>query len=255
MSISASSTSSRGLPSLLENNGAGTSLAQYPRQVCHPIFLPCFKDLIFCSVHGFAFPALGIVFARGIEGLSKPTDEERRHEGNRTALWLFVVAIVAGLSIAGQNYFFSTAAYALTAGLRSLGFKALLRQDSGYPVNLFDNLPSDLRVIVEYFDKDENTSGGLTAKLSENPERVNGLAGMTLGAIVQAISTVILGSILGLVFIWKVGLVGIAATPLIVSPGYFRLVCDPKILISNLHIDQPFLACHCHERSTEPRSS
>jgi len=64
----------------------------------------------------------------------------------------------------------------------------------------------------------------LTTKLSDNPQKVNGLAGITLGAILQSIATVISGSILGLVFIWKVALIGIACTPLVLSTGYIRLV-------------------------------
>jgi ATP-binding cassette subfamily B (MDR/TAP) protein 1 len=46
---------------------------------------------------------------------------------------------------------------------------------------------------------------------------------VTLGAIVQSCSTLVLGIILGLVFIWKVGLVGMACIPLVVSAGYIRL--------------------------------
>lgn len=52
-------------------------------------------------------------------------------------------------------------------------------------------------------------TGSLTANLSDNPQKVNGLAGVTLGAIVQSISTLITGAIIGLVFIWKVALVAI----------------------------------------------
>jgi ATP-binding cassette, subfamily B (MDR/TAP), member 1 len=52
-------------------------------------------------------------------------------------------------------------------------------------------------------------TGSLVSQLSQNPQKFDGLAGITLGAIIQALSTVISGSILGLVFIWRVGLVGI----------------------------------------------
>jgi len=45
--------------------------------------------------------------------------------------------------------------------------------------------------------------------LSDNPQKVNGLAGVTLGAIVQSISTLIAGAVIGLAFIWKVALVAI----------------------------------------------
>ena len=58
-------------------------------------------------------------------------------------------------------------------------------------------------------------TGSLTANLSDNPQKVNGLAGVTLGAIVQSISTLITGAIIGLVFIWKVALVAIGMAKLI----------------------------------------
>ena len=64
----------------------------------------------------------------------------------------------------------------------------------------------------------------MTAQLSDNPQKVNGLAGITLGAIVESIATLISGTVLGLVFIWKVGIVGLACIPLLMSSGYIRLV-------------------------------
>ena len=80
--------------------------------------------------------------------------------------------------------------------------------------------------LVEFFDKESNSvsdrrslmlihiliisqSGSLTAQLGDNAQKVNGLAGITLGTIIQSISCLIAGSILGLAFLWKVALVGI----------------------------------------------
>lgn len=62
---------------------------------------------------------------------------------------------------------------------------------------------------MRYVDLPFVKTGGLVTRLSENPQKLDGLAGVTLGAIIQAISTVISGSALGLIFIWRVGLVGI----------------------------------------------
>ncbi|KAF5338963.1 hypothetical protein D9611_008823 [Ephemerocybe angulata] len=160
---------------------------------------------IFASMSGFVYPAFGLVFAKGISGFSELDRGARTHAGNRNALWLFIIAIISSIAIGFQIYLFAGVAATLTARLRSLSFRAILRQD------------------IEYFDKDENSTGALTSKLSDNPQKVNGLAGVTLGAIVQAIATVIAGSVLGLVFIWKLGLVGIACTPIVISTGYIRL--------------------------------
>lgn len=47
------------------------------------------------------------------------------------------------------------------------------------------NLSSECPVLgmfpVEYFNKDENSTGSLTAGLSDNAEKISGLAGTTLG--------------------------------------------------------------------------
>ena len=55
-----------------------------------------------------------------------------RVAGDRNALWFFLIALVAAMSIAIQNYYFAMAASQLTFKLRTLGFRTILRQDSGY---------------------------------------------------------------------------------------------------------------------------
>ncbi|OBZ71083.1 Leptomycin B resistance protein pmd1 [Grifola frondosa] len=155
--------------------------------------------------NGCTYPAFGVVFAKGITGFSDLTNQARRHDGDRNSLWLFIIAILSMIAIGLQNYLFASSAAELTAKLRSLSFRAILRQD------------------IEFFDKDENNTGQLTSNLSDNPQKINGLAGITLGAIVQSCATVIVGSILGLIFNWRIGLVGIACTPVLVSAGYIRL--------------------------------
>ncbi|KAG6907876.1 hypothetical protein DXG01_007040 [Tephrocybe rancida] len=164
-----------------------------------------FWGAIFASMTGMVYPAFGIVYAKGIQGFSATTREEIRFQGDRNALWFFLIAIISTAAIGMQNYLFSSAAATLTAKLRSLSFRAILRQD------------------IEFFDKEENSTGSLTANLSDNPQKVNGLAGVTLGAIVQSIATLIAGAIIGLAFVWKLALVGIACTPVLVSTGYIRL--------------------------------
>ncbi|KAF7298981.1 hypothetical protein MIND_00846300 [Mycena indigotica] len=153
---------------------------------------------------GGVFPAFGIVYAKGINGFELE-GHARRHAGDRNALWFFIIAILSTFCIGFQNYLFSSAAATLTMRLRQLSFKAILRQD------------------IEFFDKDENSAGGLTSSLSDNPQKVNGLAGVTLGAIVQSFATLLAGAIIGLAIIWQLGLVGLACTPFLVSAGYIRL--------------------------------
>ncbi|KAL4079028.1 P-loop containing nucleoside triphosphate hydrolase protein [Scleroderma citrinum] len=91
-----------------------------------------------------------------------------------------------------QNYFFTLVATELTTKLRILSFKAVLRQD------------------IQFFDKEENNTGILTANVNDNPQKIHGLAGTTLGAIIRAMATLIGGAVVGLAYAWKPALVGIA---------------------------------------------
>ena len=76
------------------------------------------------------YPAYGIVFAKGLNGFSDLDPHKRRHDGDRVALWLFIIAILSACLIGVQNYMFASAAAILTAKIRSLSFRAILRQDS-----------------------------------------------------------------------------------------------------------------------------
>ncbi|KAI0375403.1 multidrug resistance protein 1 [Pilatotrama ljubarskyi] len=167
------------------------------------------KRYVFATIgaiaNGAAYPCLGIVFARGINGFSDTTNAQRRFDGDRNALWFFVIALAAMIVNSIQHYCFGSSAALLAARLRSMTFRAILRQD------------------IEFFDKEDNNTGQLTASLSGDPQKVHGLVGLTLSVIVQSVATIIIGAVLGLSFAWQLGLVGIACTPVMLSTGYVRL--------------------------------
>lgn len=173
---------------------------------------------------GMVYPAFGIVFGAfyyiyiycalvfGADDLVanliqdfQYTGRELRYRADRGALWLFLIAIGSTIAIGIQNSAFMRTAGDLSYRLRKLSFRSILRHD------------------IAFFDEEKNSTGSLTSGLSQNPEKIAGLAGVTLGAIVQAIVTVIGGSIIGLVYGWKLALVGIACIPLVISAGYIRL--------------------------------
>jgi hypothetical protein len=112
--------------------------------------------------------------------------------------------------------------------------------------------------------------------LSDNPQKVNGLAGITLGAyvidtmssnrhslikelrrsIVQSTATITTGCVVGLAFQWRLALVGIACLPFLVSAGYIRLVCTYYLLrkfvaIKRLSATQSIAARRCPQRRTK----
>ncbi|KAL4068767.1 P-loop containing nucleoside triphosphate hydrolase protein [Scleroderma yunnanense] len=156
-------------------------------------------------VTGMVYPVFCIIYGQAISGFSQPDPSVRRHDGNMNALWFFIVAIVAFMSTGIQNYFFTLVATELTTKLRILSFKAVLRQD------------------IQFFDKEENNTGILTANVNDNPQKIHGLAGTTLGAIIRAMATLIGGAVVGLAYAWKPALVGIAVIPVVFSAGFVRL--------------------------------
>ena len=123
----------------------------------------------------------------------------------RYSLWFFVVAILAATAIIFQSYCFSRAGISLNTKLRTRAFQSVIRHD------------------IEWFDEDKNSTGAITANLAEDPQKVQGLFGPTMGTILQSVTTLVGGCIIGLIYGPLLALVGIATIPLLVSAGWIRL--------------------------------
>lgn len=156
-----------------------------------------------CS--GMVYPALGILFGKAISHFELTDPNELKKALNNDALWYFIVAIIAAICIAFQMFGFSRSGWELVSLLRKLLFHAVLRHD------------------IEWFDEEENSTGGVTSNLSDQPQKVQGLMGVTLGSIVQSIATLVGGCIIGLCYGPLLALIGIACIPLVISSGYIRL--------------------------------
>ncbi|KAJ7111081.1 P-loop containing nucleoside triphosphate hydrolase protein [Mycena epipterygia] len=136
---------------------------------------------VFAVLNGIVYPTYAVIYSKGIVAFSNPDPHVRRHLGDRTALWMFLVAIGSAISICMQNYLFGAAAASFTGKLRSLLFRAILGQK------------------IQFFDKEDNNTGSLTSNLSDHPQKVKGLIGITLGAIVECIATLATGWIVGFI--------------------------------------------------------
>ncbi|KAH7101159.1 multidrug resistance protein 1 [Auriculariales sp. MPI-PUGE-AT-0066] len=176
---------------------------------------------------GAVYPAFGIVYGYTINAFAQTNPAAIRHDGDRNALWFFLIAIGATLAMACQNYYFARGGVVLTARLRRMMFKAMLRHD------------------VEFFDREENSTGMLTASLSEDPQKINGLAGVTLGTILSSLSTLVVGSVVGLGYGWKLALVAIACIPFVLFGGYvqLRVVVMKDEVNKKLHEESAQVAC------------
>ncbi|WVQ95699.1 hypothetical protein IAU59_002798 [Kwoniella sp. CBS 9459] len=159
-----------------------------------------------CS--GMVYPALAILFGKAL-GHFEITGPEQygllRHNLDRDALYYFITALLAMTATYVQISGFSRTGWDLNAKLRKDSFRSVLKHD------------------ISWFDKEENSTGAVTSNLADQPQKVQGLFGVTLGTIIQSIATLVGGCIIGLSYGPLLALIGIACIPLLVSGGYIRL--------------------------------
>lgn len=153
---------------------------------------------------GAVYPAIAIVFGHVISNFAL-TGKDLENAVDRNALYYFITAILAAISIWFQQSCLNGQGEILTGKLRSIYFASLMRQD------------------IAFYNEEDNTTGALTSALSDNPQKVQGLAGVTMGTIIQSCSTVVVGIIVSLSTGPLLALIGIACIPFLISAGYIRL--------------------------------
>ena len=119
--------------------------------------------------------------------------------------YYFITAVLAAIAMFIQLSCFHRAGWGLTSLLRMKAFESVLGHD------------------IEWFDEERNSTGAVTSNIADQPQKVQGLFGPTLGTILQSLVTLVGGYIIGLVYGPLLALIGIACLPLLVSGGYIRL--------------------------------
>ncbi|GES94504.1 ABC multidrug transporter Mdr1 [Rhizophagus clarus] len=155
-------------------------------------------------VSGIVYPVFAIIFAKIIQSFSK-TGDELMHDARFWALMFLVIAIATMISNFLQGSSFGLSGENLTLRIRSMSYAAILRQD------------------ISFFDEEQHSVGALTSALSLDAQNVNGLAGITLGTILQVCTTLLSGLIVALSIGWKLALVCLACIPLLVGSGALRM--------------------------------
>ncbi|KAJ8927496.1 hypothetical protein NQ314_020045 [Rhamnusium bicolor] len=164
------------------------------------IVLGCTGSIIM----GCAMPVFAILFGSILGTLALGDEEEVRRESNKFSLYFVISGIIAGLSTFFQMYMFGIAGEKLTKRIRIQMFQAMLRQEIGF------------------FDKKSNGVGALCSKLSSDAALVQGATGQRIGTILQSIATLILSIGLSMYYEWRLGLVAMAFTPLILLATFFE---------------------------------
>lgn len=92
------------------------------------------------------------------------------------------------------------------------------------------SLQDILRQDLQFFDREENSTGALVARLDSNPQAVLELMGYNIGLVLIAVLNLIACVVLALAYSWRLGLVVTFAglTPLVGS-GFLKIRLDAKL--------------------------
>jgi ATP-binding cassette, subfamily B (MDR/TAP), member 1 len=158
------------------------------------------------SLAGFGYPALSMLFAKVLNAMIVPPAlyPEMRHKVNAYSGYFFMIGVLIWFIFNAMIINLSWASEKLVRKIRLQVFRQYLRMD------------------VEFFDKEENTTGSLTSTLAKDAKYVEGLGGATLGQILQSIVTLFGGIIVAIAFNWRLGLVVTACVPVLVGCGFLR---------------------------------
>ncbi len=80
-----------------------------------------------------------------------------------------------------------------------------------------------LKQDVAFFDDEDHATGILTARLSSDAQKIQGLTGVSLGTVLQISTNLVGGMLISLIYGWKLALVGMSVLPLMILAGSFRL--------------------------------
>ncbi|CAG8744794.1 3747_t:CDS:2, partial [Cetraspora pellucida] len=163
-----------------------------------------FIGLLASIVNGSIYPVFAIIFSSIIQSFSSPPDELQR-DASFWSLMFVVIAVATSVSSIIQGSAFGYSSETLTRKIRSISFESMLRQD------------------ISFFDEEKNTTGALTGVLALDATYVNGLAGLTLGTLLQVLTTVIGGLVVALIVGWKLALVCMCCIPVMLGAGSLRM--------------------------------
>jgi ATP-binding cassette, subfamily B (MDR/TAP), member 1 len=154
---------------------------------------------------------LGILFSRVLEAFQLPHDE-RIQRVDFFSLMFFVVAIGNWIIYFTIGWLTNLIAQWSTYDIRLRMFNDMLKQD------------------LAFFDKPQNSTGALAAKLSTYPTNLQELLGFNLALLLIIVVNLISTSVLAIAVGWKLGLVVVfGALPLLVLSGYLKIRLEFKL--------------------------
>merc|ERR1712226_1247184 len=147
-------------------------------------------------------PVFAILFGKILGVLGYVDIDKAREESVYYALLFPGLGIFASLAQLIQGWMFGISGENLTKRLRRDTFEAMLSQEIGW------------------YDRQENNTGALCARLSTDAGKVQGATGARVGTVLQGVFSVIIAIFIGVYYQWKLGLVATLFFPIMVYAVY-----------------------------------
>ncbi|KAM4636210.1 ATP-dependent translocase ABCB1-like [Discoglossus pictus] len=170
-----------------------------------PEWLSIAMGVLAAAISGGIYPSFAVIFGKVI-GAFQETDPDIK--GQRTvllSLMFLVVGVISFIVHVVMGFAFGKSGENLTMRLRSLSFKALLRQDIGF------------------FDDHANAVGVLLTRLATDASQVKGATGSRLGLIVMTVCTLLTAIIIAFVHSWQLTLLILACIPFLIGANVIRM--------------------------------
>ncbi|UJR29570.1 hypothetical protein I4U23_010787 [Adineta vaga] len=144
-----------------------------------------------CVFNGLGQPVFALVLTKIVNAFENCGHDNVHYQVFMACLFFLLLGVVLMLLTFFQFTAFSIAGSRLIRRIRSQAFACLLRQE------------------LAYFDRPENTSGAICARLASNATALQDMTGTRLGAICEALALSVFGLLFGFIFSWQLTLISL----------------------------------------------
>ncbi|KAG8552277.1 hypothetical protein GDO81_004465 [Engystomops pustulosus] len=161
--------------------------------------------VIAAAICGGIYPTFAVIFGKVIGAFSIQDEAEKSQKTILLSLMFLALGVLSLIVYIIMGFAFGISGENLTMRLRSLSFKALLRQEIGF------------------FDDHSNAVGVLLTRLATDASQVKGATGSRMGLITMTVCTLLAAIIIAFVHGWQLTLLILACIPFLIGANFIRM--------------------------------